>query len=93
LWQIATGKELPKLEESERQSSVAFTPDGTRLMTGGSSKISVWDVRKQQRIYALPLEGHGHGECLAPSFDSKYVAVTSSSGRELQIFRLPSVPR
>ena len=93
LWNISSGKELPVLEGNEIQWSAVFTPDGTRLITGGSEKVNVWDVRKQQRIHAFQTSGHGYVQCLAASWDSKFVAATSRSGHDLQIFRLPAAAR
>src|SRR5207237_6004170 len=36
--------------------SVAFSPDGTRLLTGGGGTVKVWDARTGQPL--LELKGH-----------------------------------
>jgi len=94
LWELKTGKELPKLQDNEIQWSAAFTPDSTRLVSGGTGKVNVWDVRKQRKIHSLSTAGSGYVQCLATSPDNKHVAaIPSSSGQDLQILRIPAGER
>lgn len=89
VWNLNSRAEKPKLEDNEIQWSMAFTPDGTRLVSGGSGKINVWDVRKHRKIHAIPIAGDGYVQTLSISPDNKYIAATSSSaGQDLQVFRL-----
>lgn len=94
LWDVTTGKELPKLEDNEIQWSAAFTPDGARLVTGGTGKINIWDVGKQRKISSIDTEGSGYVQCLAVSPDNLHVAaIPSSAGQDLQVFRIPPAER
>jgi mono/diheme cytochrome c family protein len=94
LWDLKTGKELPKLEDGEIQWCAAFTPDSTRLVSGGSGKINVWDVRKHRRTASIGTAGSGYVKCLAVSPDNQHVAaIPSSSGQDLQIFSIPTAER
>lgn len=94
LWDVPTGKELPKLEDNEIQWSAAFTPDGARLVTGGTGKINIWDVGKQRKISSIDTEGSGYVQCLAVSPDNLHVAaIPSSAGQDLQVFRIPPAER
>lgn len=70
LWDVATG--------NEKFYSMAFTPDGNKLMTGGSS-VRFWDAGSGQEITALPnlMEGNRSPVlALACSFDGKRLAIT-----------------
>ena len=94
MWDLKTGKELPKLQDNEIQWCAAFTPDGLRLVSGGSGKVNVWDVRKQRKIASLNTAGSGYVQCLAVSPDNQHVAaIPSSSGQDLQILRIPKAER
>lgn len=94
LWDLKTGKELPKLQDSEIQWCAAFTPDGLRLVSGGSGKVNVWDVRKQRKIASIATAGSGYIQTLAVSPDNQHVAaIPSSAGQDLQILRIPNAER
>lgn len=87
LWNLKTSKELPKMEAGEIQWSMAFTPDGSRILTGGTDRVDVWDVRKASRIFSLPAPDSGYIQSLAASPDNKHAAATGRS--DIFIFRLP----
>lgn len=89
LWNLKSRGERPKLEDNEIQWSMVFTPDGTRLISGGNGKINIWDVRKSRKIQVLATAGHGYIQSLAVSSDNRHVAaIPSSAGQDLQVFRL-----
>jgi WD40 repeat protein/serine/threonine protein kinase len=56
IWEIATGRERsPQIRHGAR--SLAFSPDGARLATGGTDNaIKIWDVASGQEI--ITLRGH-----------------------------------
>jgi WD40 repeat protein len=93
VWEIATNKELPKLEDKEIQWSACFTPDGKRLVTGASGVVNVWDVRKTQRLSALPCpSGYIHSVVASP--DNKHAAAgTGPISNNISVFRLPDVSK
>ncbi|HKP68690.1 MAG TPA: serine/threonine-protein kinase, partial [Pyrinomonadaceae bacterium] len=52
LWDVATGNEIKKFTGHTRLiTSVAFSPDGTKLLTGGFDKTArVWDIESTRQI-------------------------------------------
>jgi WD40 repeat protein len=89
LWQAQSGRELPKLEEREFQFCATFTPDGTRLVTGGAGKIEVWDVAAQRKIVELETASHFIAFVVA-SRDNQHVAASAGLGSQgIQVFRIP----
>lgn len=90
LFDIEENKDLGLLEEQEIQWSGAFTPDNSKLVTGGAGKVNVWDIKRKLRVSALPTEGTGYIQCLAVSPDNWHIAaIPSSAGQRLQVLRLP----
>jgi mono/diheme cytochrome c family protein len=90
LWNLDADKELGKMEAGEIQWSMAFTPDGSRLLTGGTSKMNIWDVGGQRRIHAQEVPESGYIQCLAASPDNKHAAAAGRNS--VYVFRLPASP-
>ena len=79
LWQVNTGNCLKILSgHTDGVHSVAFTPDGLKLASGGSdNKVRLWNVETGQPLAELP----GHQEwvwSVAFSPDGKILASGSS---------------
>ncbi|MGN6133198.1 MAG: SHD1 domain-containing protein [Aureliella sp.] len=91
LWNLESGRELPPLVGNELQWTMQFTPDGTRLLSGGSSKVSVWDTKKIQRIHVQAIGDSGYVQSLAVSGDGKLMAAPGSSARDVHIFKVKGV--
>ena len=57
IWDLKTGKLISRLQYTNRQevfSSVQFSPDGTKLLTGAPTrKVSVWDLASGERLSSL----------------------------------------
>ncbi len=57
IWNLKTGKLVSRLQYTNRQevfSSVQFSPDGTKLLTGAPTrKVSVWDISSGERLESL----------------------------------------
>jgi WD40 repeat protein len=81
LWDAATGKELRVFHgHSNGVTSVAFSPDGKRALTGSTDKtLKMWDVASGQLVHSF--EGH-LGEVRSVSFsrDGRRVASGGSDG-------------
>ncbi len=90
LWSTKSGNELPKLELGEVTMGLAFTPDGSRLVTTGLDKVSVWDVRRGKRLHTQTFSDGNHAQCLTIAPDGKSAAVGGL--REIALFRLPPPP-
>jgi hypothetical protein len=90
LWNLNSTGEMPACEDNEIQWSLAFTPDGNRLLSGARAKVNVWDFKKQRKVYSQPTAGTSYVQSIAVAPDSKHVAaIPGSAGQDLQIFRLP----
>ena len=82
LWDATTGKEIRTFEGPTNQvSSVAFSPDGTRLASAGGNKnhgeLKLWDVATGKEV--LTFKGHRrHVWSVAFSPDGKLLASGSS---------------
>ncbi|MGE0761382.1 MAG: WD40 repeat domain-containing protein, partial [Pirellulaceae bacterium] len=90
VWNAETGQELPPLVGNEIAWSMAFTPDSTRLLSGGSSRVNVWEVRKARRIHAQSTAGGSTTiKALAISPDGKLYAAGGAPFDHLQVFTTP----
>src|SRR5262249_48675719 len=57
LWD-ADGKLLGKLRHTERANGLAFSPDGSLLLSAGTGNtVDLWEVPSGKKRYSLP--GHG----------------------------------
>jgi len=70
LWDVASGKPAgtlapPQTEEPRELKCLAFSPDGVRLVVGGTNRtLEVWDVAQGKRLHQLA--GHaGETTCVA----------------------------
>ncbi|WP_254507472.1 SHD1 domain-containing protein [Anatilimnocola floriformis] len=87
LFNLATGKELDVLESDEIQWTMQFMPDGIRLLSGGSDKVNIWNVKQQKRVHVQAIPNSGYIQSLATSPDNKHAAAAGRSA--LHVFRLP----
>lgn len=91
LWNLKPFKELPPLNTNDIQWCGEFTPDSTRLVTGGNALLSIWDVQTQKRVGVLTNEDNGYIKAVAMSPDGEHVAACSgNSGSSPRVFRLPA---
>lgn len=99
VWDVATGQLLYQVT-STNISSVAFSPDGTRLALREDNSISVWDALtgKIQKSLVIGTENiqyvHGvafraDGQAVYAIFDHKVRQVDLSSWKITDLFRLP----
>jgi WD40 repeat protein/serine/threonine protein kinase len=96
LWDLAAGKERGVLEGHRAQLlSLAFSPDGLTLATGGGDwksfgEVKLWDVATGQELVEL----HGHTEwveCVAFSPDGRTLVSaggTAGSGGEVKLWNV-----
>jgi WD40 repeat protein len=77
VWNISTGQETLTLKgHNDQVSSVAFSPDGTRLASASGPIMKVWDALTGQEI--LTLKGHNDRvSSVAFSPDGKRLASAS----------------
>lgn len=99
-WDVATGKELRRIEgRFQWTSGVAITPDGERVLTnGGDGFARLWDVasgKEFQRFRGQSDLGAGHAKSACISADGRHVLTSGvglaqlwdvQSGKELSRF-------
>jgi WD40 repeat protein len=77
IWELASGRALFTLPHpGRRPTHVEFSPDGSRLLTLGSSDLTVWDVGSRREIPGLRFD-----DVRAASFssDSRFLLVRRSA--------------
>lgn len=79
LWDLSTNKEVGRLPEDDTVSSVAFTPDGKSLVTGGAVKTTVWDLETSKRKSSIAFGSKVLSLAVSP--DSNVVAIGHDDGQ------------
>jgi len=59
IWETHSGRLVAELEERRDILSIAFSPDGLKVLTCGERPPAIWDARTGRRL--CELEGHGTG--------------------------------
>src|SRR5580704_3477011 len=98
MWDAATGKEISAFKGPDVTfTSVAFSPDGARVLTGSDNKTSrLWDAATGKEIRAF--KGHKHdvtsvafsrdgARVLTGSLDETARLWDAATGRELRAFK------
>ncbi len=86
LWNLKTGKELPRLMHKEIQWSMQFTPNGEKLLCGGSGLVNAWDVSSSRLESSQTVGSMVYVHSLAISRDGKQFAAPSNN--EVRVFQL-----
>ena len=87
-WNLRNGAQFPMLKGSESIWNIKFTADGSKILTGGNAKVSVWDAKSGQRISVLGGTNTGYVQSMAVSSDSSMVAFPTGSSRILEIYSI-----
>jgi WD40 repeat protein/tRNA A-37 threonylcarbamoyl transferase component Bud32 len=74
LWDVSTGKKRFTLGHSRRVRSVAYSPDGTTVASGGYELTVIWDVATGQRNFAFD-----KSDALAPTDDDLSLGTDTNS--------------
>jgi WD40 repeat protein len=88
LWDAATGQTLFSLDAFKQHYSiqisnpidVAFSPDGSRLVTAGGTFVKIWDTHSGQEMLALPPVAGLLAYSVAFSPNGKHLAVSFHGG-------------
>jgi WD40 repeat protein len=92
IWDTRTWQEVGSLRDlSSGILSVAFSPDGRRLATGGTdSTVKLWDAATGELLHTF----HGHNDwvhAVAFSPDGRRLA-SGSLDATVKIWKAPSIP-
>ena len=86
-----SGALLRKLNAGrEIQWSVAFLPDGDRVISGGRGQVTLWHVASGHPTAHFDLRGTYYVKALAISYDgTMFAAIPASAGQTLSVVRIP----
>lgn len=87
IWDLDALRESPIIDSGEISWCMTFTPDSTRLLTGGREKVNVWDMRKRTLAYTQSVAESSYVKVLAASPDNQHAAVATR--RDILLFKLP----
>lgn len=90
MWDLASRREMPRLQDTEIQWASAFSPDSRYVISGGRGKLSLWEIVTNQKIFTLPTGQTSNIQTLAYGPDYERLAfIPSSAGQTLQVIRFP----
>jgi WD40 repeat protein len=78
LLDLANGKEVARLEHSDRPHAILFSPDGSRLATAAGRSVWLWDLETYRAVKRFPSFPR-YAEAIAFSPDGR---VLGAGGRE-----------
>jgi WD40 repeat protein len=108
VWEVASGRELLEMRNAHVKGvvSVAFSPDGKRLVTGGNRRhtpglfegwpverdgeVKIWDATTGTELLAFRVTDVGGLGSMSLAPDGQRVAVSTISGSRATIWTLPS---
>jgi WD40 repeat protein len=87
IWDMASGKRLRELNQSEFQSgtsdALAFSADGSLLATAGNQIVQLWDVASGHSVAVF--HGHKFGK-LSVAISPDQSRLASAAGQEVKIW-------
>jgi WD40 repeat protein len=92
LWDVTSGHAIASLEDGYKHNAVAFSPDGTRLVTGADDRTArVWDAATGRPIATLA--GHG-AEVVSVAFspDGSRI-ITASADKAVRVWDVSTIPK
>jgi WD40 repeat protein len=97
LWDLASGNELATFQDGRLLGqSVAFSPDGELLATGGAGKLVLWEVATRKRLAVLMEERSAQmlahlGEVRALAFSADgHTLASASADRTVKLWDVRS---
>jgi WD40 repeat protein len=80
LWDTLAGTQSAELPHPTGINQLAFSPDGTRLVTGSGRTATVWDLNTNTPVTSFPINAVLYNRLLAFSPDGTRLAVGQSDG-------------
>jgi WD40 repeat protein len=94
LWDVATGKEVDKLEvgdEVHRMDCAAFSPDGRRALTGHlDGSVCLWDLATKKKLATFTRHKYKvQSVAFSPDGQLALSGENNQGGSEIWLYRLP----
>jgi WD40 repeat protein len=91
LWDLETGVEVqPHRGHAAAVSSVAFTPDGHYLLSGGQDgSVSMWDLEGKHSVGTI--KNGGQINSVAISADGRYALIGDTGGKSLSYLEVDPI--
>ena len=77
IWDLSSGHTAVTISTQRYNEAAAFSPDGARLVTGGSNGTAVWDVASGRQLLSF---GSGRIDDVAFSPDGRRIVTAHMSG-------------
>ncbi len=97
LWDVTTKTEIHRLDHDERVTSIAFSPDSLRLVTGDADgTVRVWSIASGKKAFQVLHEGSVRHVAFSPdgahlvtaSRDGTFYIVDAKAGNEVRQLEL-----
>jgi WD40 repeat protein len=90
IWEVATGRELMRLEGSGSIIRIVYSPDGQRILTGGYADhtLRLWDVNSGRQVFHAAYPGAVSAVAMSP--DMRRIAVGGTGVKIRILDTLPS---
>lgn len=94
VWDAEAGREMRRFESDAALSSLCFTPDGKRLLIGGTSFLRVWELDSSEMLAMIDVAGGpASGEavcCVASSPDGRRALCGCAGSADARLIDLES---
>src|ERR1035441_883357 len=75
VWDVASGREIRRFEDSDWVKFVAFLPDGRAVLTGSRHAVRLWDVATGREVRRFELKAPN---CVALAPDGRFILTGGS---------------
>jgi WD40 repeat protein len=85
VWEVSTGKEIARMTHDYQILAIAFSPDGSYVVSGGDNTARIWEAATGKEISRMTHESIVHSVAFSP--DGKYV-VSGSGGETTRVWEV-----
>jgi WD40 repeat protein len=86
---LTTGREVRRFSSTAATLALAFSPDGSRVLTGGKDRhLRLWDVETGELICTFPIRHEDSITCVAFNGDGQ-LAISGSLDSTARLWKCP----